>query len=359
MPANSTGGAERMAFDIVDAISGNFSVTLLFFLKGPGHSIPTGKNIRVEYLLGHKKRNTFDSIKLLFKLIDICRRHDIVIAGLELSTTYFSIAAARMARRPATALSHTELLKWMKRDNHPDVHRFLSRIAYHLADRVVSVSETVSDHLYWNFKVQKEKQRVIHNPLDIKRLKKLSRETPGWLPNGGRIIVALGRLSPEKGFDILIQAAGQMVSKKLHLVICGDGPWRYELERLTKNQGNGIHIHFPGFLNNPYPLLNRAEVFAFPSRSEGFGIALAEAMALGVPAVASRLPATEELTENGSCALLVDIENPRALAKGLDQILSDTGLRKKFIANGLGRAEDFALSKISEEWKALIQEVCG
>lgn len=313
----------------------------------------------MEVLLGQENLSLLrKGCKLLIGLINRSRKHDVVVGGVELHTTYLSVVAACIAGTPIIVLSHTELLKWIKEDRLTTFHKPISRIVYNFAKRVLAVSKVVSHHLQSKFGVPTNRLQVIYNPINIERLKCLAAQPPEWLPNDKRILVALGRLSPEKGFDVLIRAIGQLNLKKIHLIIMGEGALRSDLEKLVKDLCLEERIHLPGYIRNPYPILKRAAAFAFPSRYEGFGIALVEAMALGIPVVASRLPVLEEITLNGHCALLVDPENPEAFAKGLEQVLGDSNFSSHFVTNGRKRSKDFDIAKIAATWKTLINEIC-
>jgi glycosyltransferase involved in cell wall biosynthesis len=143
--------------------------------------------------------------------------------------------------------------------------------------------------------------------------------------------VYLGRIDPRKGIDTLLEAWTLVVkglpSSKLLLV--GEGSKRYVLEYKAFCKGNGIenNVIFEGFVEDSrVPALMRAsKVFVFPSRSEGFGLAVAEAMSCGLPCIISDLPA---LRENfAGAAILVSPDNPGALATAISNLIADERTR--------------------------------
>ena len=134
-------------------------------------------------------------------------------------------------------------------------------------------------------------------------------------------ICAVGRLSFEKGFDILLKAFSEIDNSEIHLVIIGDGKLKKELVEYTNKFSIYDKVHFPGFIN-PYKILQNSSLFVLPSRSEGFGLALVEALALGVPVVSTSCPgAPQEILLNGKLGHLVEPENTRSLTSAINDAL--------------------------------------
>lgn len=129
---------------------------------------------------------------------------------------------------------------------------------------------------------------------------------------------------------------------------------------MASELGVAERVQFAGFLENPYPLLASATAFALPSRYEGFPNALLEAMALGLPCVASRCPTgPEEIVTDGADGLLVPIEDHVALAEALGRLLSDEALRARLGVAAAKRARDFDAPVVVRRFEALLDEVAG
>lgn len=147
----------------------------------------------------------------------------------------------------------------------------------------------------------------------------------------GDDVVALGRLSPEKGLDALIRAFAAIAPRhpSARLRIAGDGPSRGELEALAASIAPG-RVAFEGFLDQPgvAALLAGARAVCVPSarRTEGAPLAAVEALLAGRPVVATRSPAFEELVTDGVDGFLVDIGDTAALGAALDRLLADPSL---------------------------------
>jgi glycosyltransferase involved in cell wall biosynthesis len=129
-------------------------------------------------------------------------------------------------------------------------------------------------------------------------------------------ILAVGRLDPVKGFDMLLDAMGRIEDTDCHLHIIGDGGERGALERRAVGLGIADRVTFHGFKKNPYPYMRAADLFVLSSRYEGFPNVVMEALALGCPVVAFDCPGgTAELIEHGSNGFLVPAGDVGALAR--------------------------------------------
>jgi len=145
-------------------------------------------------------------------------------------------------------------------------------------------------------------------------------------PARGRTILAAGRLVPEKGFDILIEAFARLIRKgragDADLVIVGEGPDRARLARLVVRHGLGARITMPGYVEDIRPWLDDCRVFALPSRFEGYAAVLVEALAAGRPVVATRCtPAVDDLLRGTGAGLDVPIEDSTAMAEAIATLL--------------------------------------
>lgn len=200
---------------------------------------------------------------------------------------------------------------------------------------------------------------VIPNAVDAEEIR-------GALPaphGSGPYVFTAGRLVREKGLDVLLRAyahAGKALEGH-RLVIAGEGPEREALERQAAELGLATHVEFLGAVGRSRlgALLCGADAFAFPSRREAFGIALLEAMAAGTPAVAARVGGIPEFAEHERNALLVDPDDPAALAAALVRLLGDEALSARLAAEGSARAELHSWARLTPRWERLYREVGG
>jgi exopolysaccharide biosynthesis WecB/TagA/CpsF family protein len=152
---------------------------------------------------------------------------------------------------------------------------------------------------------------------------------PAHLPSN--YLLAVGRLTEEKGFDLLLTAYAKALSQRPlpDLVLVGAGPEHGALHKQADQLGIAGRVHFTGFLSNPYPLIKQARFFVLSSRHEGLPTALIEALALGTPVLAADCDTgPRELLDNGRLGILVKANDVEALAEGIIQALNHSnGLR--------------------------------
>lgn len=159
------------------------------------------------------------------------------------------------------------------------------RLVYPRAAHVIAVSEGVVDDLAAHFGVARARMSAIANPVDHRRIAELAAEPPAFNP-AGPYIAAAGRLVPNKNFPLLLRAYAEAAPRE-RLVILGEGPERGALEALAESLGIAGQVDMPGFVANPFAVVARAQAYAMPSNAEGFPNGLVEAMACGLPVVAT------------------------------------------------------------------------
>jgi glycosyltransferase involved in cell wall biosynthesis len=177
------------------------------------------------------------------------------------------------------------------------------------------------------------------------------------IPSDAVVYGTTGRLVPQKAYDVLLAAAGVLAAKGLsfHVVIAGEGSQRESLEKEIRRRGLqscvtllGHESDVPGFLAN-------LDVFVMPSRSEGFGIALLEALASGLPCVGTRVGGIPELV-GGQTGLLVPPEDPEELANAMAR-LSSPGFRATVAAGSQEVAGRFSLERCAQRFTAIYREL--
>lgn len=185
---------------------------------------------------------------------------------------------------------------------------------------VVAVSEGVADDLKSNFGFSQIS--VIHNPIDIDYLQERSKaeiDHPWLSAKNGPVIIAVGRLTAQKDYPNLIRAFSLLrETLNAKLIILGEGDLRAELETLVAELGCGEYVSMPGFVDNPFAYVAKADLFCLSSAWEGFGNVIVEAMAVGTPVVSTDCPSgPSEILNRGEYGLLVPINNHAALAEAL------------------------------------------
>ena len=288
------------------------------------------------------------------------KRHpaDLIHSQLYRANVVSSIAARFVRPRPAVVNAQHSLYAMTGRNAER-----VAKLLRPLADTIVAVSPVVRDYLIETDGVPSEQIQVINNGVDTSRFfageeLELRRElglTPEEL-----LILAVGRLSEEKGIGFLLEALAQLVPRfsGIRLAVVGDGPEREALEERTGSLALGEHVSFLGMRSDIPALLRAADVFALPSLKEALPIALLEAMASHCCVVASRVGGVPFALEDGRDGLLVDPGDPAQLVASLSEVLEDDLRRKALGEAGRARVElDFTLEGTARRHEALYDEL--
>ncbi|MGH7408997.1 MAG: glycosyltransferase, partial [Candidatus Methylomirabilales bacterium] len=213
------------------------------------------------------------------------------------------------------------------------VRRLLNRLTAGLATRVVAVSEAVRDETARTLGVAPERVTVIPNGVSTREFAPASR------PVEAPVIGCTGRLHRKNSHPTLLEAfaAIRQALPEARLFLVGDGPERGPLERAVARRGWGGAVTFAGEQADVRPWLHRMAVYVQPSIAEGMSNSILEAMACGLPVVATRVGGTPEMVEDGVSGLLVPPEDPAALATALVTLLGDPARRAAMGAAGRER----------------------
>lgn len=234
----------------------------------------------------------------------------------------------------------------------------LRRVTYAWAARLVSASRGVDSQFAW---LPAERRAAIHNPLAPGRNEGPAPEGSWWRA-GRRHVVGMGRLAPQKGFDLLIEAFARVAHEhpEWDLVICGEGHERPRLEAQVRAAALIERVHLPGLIRDPFPVLAAADLFVLSSRYEGFGNVIIEAMASGTAVLSTDCPfGPGEIIESGRNGMLVPAESVEALADGFRRMMKDPSLRARLATAGRNGVARFELDCVALEWARLLREVVG
>lgn len=204
----------------------------------------------------------------------------------------------------------------------------LAPLAYRRAHAMVAVSHAVADSLRRDRRVpDRIAVEVIDNPAVTADLDRRAAEAPpaDLAGDGPPLLLAVGRLVPVKGFEVLIDAFARVVARRpARLVILGEGPLRETLEARVRDHAIDAAVSLPGFVANPFAVMRRAQVFVLSSRQEGSPNALVQAVALGCEAVATRIEGvTDRILESGRIGRLVAVDDAGALAAAIEAALDE------------------------------------
>lgn len=225
------------------------------------------------------------------------------------------------------------------------------RLTYRYASGVITVSSGVADTLARIAAIPRNSIHVIYDPVVVPGFEADAQaplEHPWFTAGQPPVVLGVGSLTPQKDFSTLIRAFAQARQKmELRLVLLGEGEMRGELERLASSLGVSADVALPGWVGNPYSYMSRAGVFVLSSRWEGFGLALAEALACGTPVVSTDcLSGPSEILERGKYGALVPVQNAEDMARAIVRMLECPPEPTKLRARGY----EFSLERVVGEY---------
>lgn len=179
---------------------------------------------------------------------------------------------------------------------------------------------------------------------------------------GAETVLFLGRLDAQKGLDVLLRAWDHVVGRRptARLLLAGEGPARGALEAHTRDRGLDKGVRFLGGRPDPEALLQASQIFVLPSRSEGMSNALLEAMATGLPCVASHIGGNTDLIEHGVTGLLTPPGDAATLAEVVSALFEDRALRERLGAAARGLIlERYAMDRVIRQYAELYATLTG
>ena len=237
---------------------------------------------------------------------------------------------------------------------HPWLWIWLYRRLYRRANAVVCLSNSMVEDLVEHFGLPREKLVRIYNPVDTQRVRELAKIGANPYYGPGPHLVTAGRMTRQKGFDVLLNAMSAVLEHfpSARLAILGEGPLRSQLTEQTERLGLTGVVQFLGFQQNPWRYIKHADLFVLPSRYEGLPNVLLETLTLGTPVVATDcVGATREVQESGAEMVLVPLGDPTALAEAIVSVCSR---RRGYSMETSQPALDlFDLDRVVEEYAAL------
>lgn len=213
-----------------------------------------------------------------------------------------------------------------------NIERFLGR----RTDRLVTLSPRLRDTLVELGIGRPEQIAIVPLGLELDRFAEPQngrgalRSTLG-IPHDAMLLASIGRLVPIKDHATLLQATARLISPSVHLLIVGDGELRESLERLSAQLGLAERVHFLGWRSDLETILGATDVVISASRNEGTPVALIEAMAAGVPVVATAVGGVPDLVEHGVTGWLVPANDADALAGGVQHLIEAPELRARLV----------------------------
>ena len=353
------GGAETVFIDLASRLDRE-RYRPVVVIKGRGWVYDELHRRGIEPLLVDASGSV--NLRYLWQLARIVRRHkvDLIQAHL-LGSSVYGALAGMLTATPVVATFHGAV------DISPDER--LVGVKFGAinrgAGRIVAVSESLRRDIAERTPLDAAKTTVIYNAVEAQHYARARssrlRQAFGWSETD-LIVGCLGNVRPAKGYDLLLQAAAGLRAAPLRFVIAGQGkPGLYD-RLLAQRARLGLEdrVQFLGFVADAPEFLSNLDMFLLPSTSEGFSISTIEAMAAGLPVLATRCGGPEEILTHGETGLLVEKGSSRALVEGLQTLITDSRLRDRLARKGKAHAATtFGMPAMLQAYEHIYEQLIG
>lgn len=348
------GGAEKMMVQTANELHrrGHAIKLILVDASGPYESL-VDPRIQTTEIGGS------NTLEIQYNLWRHLQRHDtdVLLSTMEIPNIVSVIATGYPNSIPVV-LRSANINSMKKRQGKYRLIPILKRLTYPFADAIVTISDGVARDLAKITKMNESEMTTIYNPAYDPEIPTKAQEPVdiGWLTDDEkRVAIGVGNLKRQKDFPTLIRAVHRVnEGEDLYLVILGKGGLEEKLKSLAEELGIRDRVSFPGFVDNPYAYMSKADVFVLSSAWEGFGNVIVEAMACGTPVVCTDcLGGPAEILKDGEYGPLVPVGDDEAMARAIKDVLvepTDSAVLQS-------RAEDFAIEAIVDRYEEVLLSV--
>ncbi len=344
-----SGGTERVLSVIANGLQERGYKVAIISLKGEGAAFfPLNEKINLYWL--EKEVNRGGIIKRIHVLKSILKKENAnFLIDVDIIIGFYSIFLKMFV--PAVHWISWEHFNYYYhfRKNH-NLRKIVRRLVCRFSEQLVVLSDEDKEYYNTNLKLKCGITRI-YNPNPYENLPKKSLEN--------KMIFAAGRLTKAKGFDLLLQSWSLLEKKypEWTVVIAGAGEEQEMLEEKKRVLGCE-NIRFIGTVSNMEEYYEQAAIFVLPSRDEGFGMVLLEAMDFSLPVVSYSCKAgPREIVEDGVIGFLVEPGNVENFAEKMELLMKEEALRRKMGENAKASTKRFDKERILDEWEALLQKM--
>jgi glycosyltransferase involved in cell wall biosynthesis len=358
------GGPERQMLGLARALPEQVRTTFICFPEGGRHAAFLNE-VRTHGFPAFALRTDFPrivaAVRELISLLKVTACDALLCHGYK--AHILGRLAARWIGIPAIAVSRG----WTGESRRVKFYEWLDRRHLRFMDHVVCVSDGQADKVREWCSVPPSRLTVIRNSARLYAFENDSPEARAKLlsffPTTSRIshvVLAAGRLSPEKGFDVLVEAAATVCrdNPRAGIVLFGEGVLRSNLEKRIVELGLENRFLLPGFRTDLDTLIGAADVVVLPSFTEGLPNVALEASAAGVPVVATAVGGTPEVVADGETGFLVPPGQPESIAAKVGELLRNPDLRVRFGTAGTERMRSrFTFEAQADEYMRLLERM--
>jgi glycosyltransferase involved in cell wall biosynthesis len=348
LPNLDAGGIERVVLNLLLHLDRGRFRPVLLLSRAEGLLLPqVPGDVEVLTLGGGRARFAGPAIASRVREAGV----DVLYSGTN-AVNLAAVTASLILRRrvPVIVSEHTPPGIFLDEAKWRSARIALMRLAYPMAATVAVPLAQIGDELRAILKLPGLSISVLPNPVlrgSAAGLKDAEPEVD--LPEGAApTLVSSGRLVPAKGFDVLLRALAEvrLGGGPPNLLVLGEGPELGRLEALAAELGIADRVTFAGTVDNPLAVISRAAAFVLSSRREGFGNVMIEAMACGVPVIAADCPFGPRMNlRDGEAGMLVRPDDPGALARGIEKLLGNKSLARKYTEAGAKVAAEYTADR--------------
>lgn len=352
------GGAEQVVVDLVRNLDRKIYTPVVCCLNDKGRNAPRVEKEGIK-VIAMNKAPKFD-LFLILQLVRLIRREEIDLIHTHLFTAnLWGRIAAWIAGVPAVSSEHG-MDVWRS-----PFHLKLDSMLTPVSKRMIFVSEGVRKFYAAKNPSLNGRGRVVYNGINIglfadhETTPKKAKHALG-LPPDTKVVGIVGRLVPEKAHEDFIDAVRILLEEDPSIIglVIGEGECEKALHKKVYDLGLDKSIRFAGYRNNLQDLYPAMDVFVMSSLREGMPLTMLEAMAAGVPVVATEVGGIPECIRDKQSGLLVPVRNPRALAGAIRKILTDNGLRQTLIAGAKADVSvRFSIERMVDDHEAIYRDV--
>ena len=387
----SGGGAEKTAANLSRLLSDRYLVDII--VNDVDH-MQYSHHGRVFSLCmpEDKNRMSFDyQIRALFRRTRMLKRlkkkrhYKVVISFSEMTNLANVLSGGNTVISVHNSVSKSKINGW----KHRIVAEHVLPFCFKRANRTISCSKELADELIRDYGLPAEKSSVIYNGVDLKKIREESAMhlSESLTAQDEKLIVTVGRLTWEKDHRHLIRVIGKLQEEGLNvkLIILGEGSLRTPLEELVAEMGLEGKVLLPGFVQNPFQYMAKADAVVFSSLTEGFSNAIVEALACGAPVISTDhetgareilAPDTDytkkvrDRIEECAYGILVPVceggmsgnrgmisREELLMTEAIRRILTDNTLEERYRQVSIVRAEQLSIVSICRQWIDVIEAV--
>jgi glycosyltransferase involved in cell wall biosynthesis len=351
MPSLDGGGMEKMMINLSKSLLRlGVEVNFVLMNKKGDYDGSIKEEVKV---VNFDVKNMVSSVPYLAEYIKNKRPEKIMSVGRASNITL--LLASKIAKHNLEKVISLRNIVNEGRNKWKDlIYKYLIKITYGGADKYIPISYGVYEDHKSIVDISKDKTNVIYNPVFSKKIVSKSKKKVKhkWFNGEEKIILSAGRLCRQKNFELLVKSFSKVCKDiESKLVILGKGEKRKDIIRTASKKNVRDKVDLIGFVSNPYKYMAKADLFVLPSRWEGFGNVIVEAMAVGTSIVATNCPGgPAEILEKGKWGDLVPTNSPKAMANAIVDNLRNPQNEDDLVR----RAKNFCIDKIAPEYEQFL-----